>query len=98
MHDDNVKVVKWLDNRQCMHRGIEYPIVLSEDLLSGMKSIVTVASNASSTDGFGYYSGWLHRCLASISHVMRGSGVGTMGSHLLMQCLSLRHYLVNKYA
>ena len=63
MHDDNVKVVKWLDNRQCMHRGIEYPIVLSEDLLSDMKSIVTVASNASSTDGFGYYSGWLYRCL-----------------------------------
>ena len=57
--------VWWISRLEAWSKqsGIEYPIVLSEDLLSDMKSIVTVASNASSTDGFGYYSGWLHRCL-----------------------------------
>ena len=51
--------VWWISRLEAWSKqsGIEYPIVLSEDLLSDMKSIVTVASNASSTDGCGYYSG-----------------------------------------
>jgi hypothetical protein len=49
----------WIDLLQAWEdgvgAGVEYPILSADELLSNSESIVVVQSDASGTDGFGYY-------------------------------------------
>jgi hypothetical protein len=76
--------------------GIEYPIVSAEDLLSDMESIVVVASDASGTDGFGYYSGCIEAEDFAFYARKWGGDYEFTSSHT-GELLALQHYLANKY-
>jgi hypothetical protein len=53
--------------------GIEHRIVSVEDLLTSTESICIMASNASSTDGFGYY--WGNKDVDDFQYMLKNWGV-----------------------
>jgi hypothetical protein len=72
--------------------GIEYPIVSVEDLLSNPESICMMASDASGTDGFGYYWGNIDADDFSVYAKKWGGKYEFVSSHT-GELQALRHFL-----
>jgi len=72
--------------------GVEYPIVSAEDLLNDPSSIAMMISDASGTDGFGYYYGSIFDVDFRVYARKWGSGYEFHTSHT-GELQALRHYL-----
>jgi len=76
--------------------GIEYPIVSAEELLSNPESICMMASDASGTDGFGYYWGNIDSDDFSVYAKRWGGKYEFVSSHT-GELQALRHFLEFKF-
>jgi hypothetical protein len=76
--------------------GIEYPIVSANDLMEDLKAVTMIASDASGSDGFGYYWGEINAQDFSVYAKRWGGKYEFVSSHT-GELQALQHYLEYKF-